>query len=201
MTEIRTLTTAERPAFVTLMAQAFRHDPLFLAAFGDPDHQTASGAFMSFMFDMTRLMGGHPSGIFVEGQLMGCILLEPPASNKLLASIRMILSALRFLPVAIRLPTGSSAFLNTYMTQTRAAAPATPHSYLTMIGVHPEGQGRGFGQQLMVDAIAQGTPIALNTENMANVALYERWGFSLTSSVDLGHVTAHCMFRPKDDAP
>jgi ribosomal protein S18 acetylase RimI-like enzyme len=153
------------------------------------------------MFDMNRLMRGAPRGLFVDGQLAACALLDPYASP-FASTVGGIVSALRFLPVAIALPFGATAFLNAYTKRTRAAAPQTPHGYLVMVGVLPQAQGRGFGRQLVEDAIGRtrtdprATGIALDTENEANVRLYERWGFRRRASLDLGGVHAHCMFLP-----
>ncbi|KIH84158.1 Histone acetyltransferase HPA2 [Pseudomonas batumici] len=156
---------------------------------------------MSFLFDMNRLMGGTPRGLFVGQQLMACALLEPPSGSRLVMGVRLTLSILRFLPVTLAMPLRVTAFLNEYMKRTRAASPPSPHCYLSLIGVHPDGQGRGFGRRLMMDAFdrsqshGRSTGIALDTENEANVALYQRWGFRTLASVDLGGVTAHCLFR------
>jgi ribosomal protein S18 acetylase RimI-like enzyme len=201
---IRDLRAGDRTDFIEVMALAFEQDPLFLKAFGARGQgrsERAVGSFLSFMFDMNRLIRGTPRGLFVDGRLAACALLEPCASP-FASAIGGIASALRFLPVAIALPLGATAFLNAYTKRTRDAAPQTPHGYLVMVGVLPQAQGRGFGKLLVEDAIerTRGNPratgIALDTENEANVRLYERWGFRRRGSLDLGGVHAHCMFLP-----
>lgn len=201
---IRDLRTSDRADFIAVMADAFEADPLFLTAFGargERGWERRVASFLSFMFDMTRLMQGTPRGLFVGGRLSACALLEPPVS-RLAAAAGGFAVALRFLPVACTLPIRAIAFLNNYTRRTRTAAPLSPHGYLVMVGVRPEAQGQGFGRRLVEDAIARtrtdprATGIALDTENEANVRLYQRWGFHRTESLDLGAVHAHCMFLP-----
>lgn len=202
---IRNLGGNDRADFLAVMARAFEQDPLFLATFRggrDDGSERRVLAFLSFLFDMNRLMGGTPRGLFVGGRLVACALLEPPSTSSIVSAGRMMASALRFLPVAFALPPRATAFLNGYMKRTRAAVPSCPHAYLVMLGVQPGEQGRGFGRRMVQDAIERtrterrAAGIALDTENEDNVRLYERWGFRKVTSLDLGCVEAHCMFRP-----
>lgn len=205
---IRDLRGDDRAGFLLVMAQAFERDPLFVATFGEKrgdGSRVSVLTFLSFMFDMNRLMGGTPRGLFVGGRLVACTLLEPPAASALVAKGRLIVSALRFLPVAFVLPSHATVFLNDYTQRTRAAAPSCPHNYLAMLGVHPDMQGFGFGRRMMHDAVERTRTddrtrgIALDTENEANVRLYERWGFRKIVSLKLGDIDAHCMFLPLGD--
>lgn len=201
---IRDLDAGDRADFMEVMAQAFETDPLFLKAFGlrcEGNWDRRVTSFLSFMFDMNRLMRGTPRGLFVDGRLTACALLDPCVSPPV-AALGAFASALRFLPVAFTLPGSATAFLNRYTQRTRATAPRRAHGYLVMVGVRPQSQGQGLGRRLVEDAIARAradpgaTGIALDTENEANVRLYERWGFRKTASLDLGGVHAHCMFLP-----
>lgn len=201
---IRDLHAGDRDDFIAVMAQAFEADPLFIKAFGlrgEGGWERRVTSFLSFMFDMNRLKRGTPRGLFVDGRLTAGALLDPPVSP-LVSMFGAFASALRFLPVALALPVDGSAFLNSYTRRTRAAAPRGPHGYLVMVGVRPQAQGQGLGRRLVEDAIARtrGDPraigIALDTENEANVRLYEHLGFRKTASLDLGGVRAHCMVLP-----
>ncbi|CAN7457311.1 GNAT family N-acetyltransferase [Aminobacter sp. LjRoot7] len=208
---IRDLQPSDKAAFVALMAEAFARDPLFVAALGEDvgclGKKAATEVFLSFLFGMTRIMGGAPRGLFVDGQLAGCSLVEPPAGNPIVQTFRPLASLLRFLPVAIRLPLRTTVLLNDYMKATRAAAPGLPHHYLTLVGVLPERQSQGLGRRLVEDALEQSRchqrsmGLALDTENPANAALYRRWGFEMRETVDIGSLTAYCMFRPTGEHP
>lgn len=64
-----------------------------------------------------------------------------------------------------------------------AAFPPAPVWYLQVLGVHPDWQRRGLGQQLLrpVLSTAERTGVAcyLETAKLSNIAYYQRFGFAL----------------------
>lgn len=199
MTAVVSLRKDDRAAFMAVMAAAFRNDPLIVATIGN--RPAALDVFLSFMFDMTALMEGRRLGLFEESRVTGCLLLEPPAKAGLANGLRMVLAALRFAPVALRIPAASTNLFNRYVAETRAAAPKEPHGYLTMVGVAPDGQGKGRGRRLIEAALAEARNmgahgIALDTENPANVLVYEKLGFSQIAQLEFGAMTSFCLYRP-----
>lgn len=201
---IRELAASDRAAFVAVMSAAFARDPWIEAALGpatDPTACTRRAAFASFMFDHNRLQGGHPLGLFDGERLVACALLEPPAS-RWCGGLGLLASLVRFVPVAVRLGARRTVRLNAYLLRTRAVAPRAPHHYLAMIGVAPDQQRRGRGQQLLHEIIARAARVpashgvALDTENPDNVPLYRRLGFVVTATVELDGARATAMFRP-----
>lgn len=201
---IRDLKPRERTAFVELMYDAFKNDPLFLHAFGDADlekNKKSAFRFLSALFDMNFYLGGKPRGLFESNELRGCLLLEPVQTNRLINIFMMIKSLIRFMPALIFLPSSAAKFLNDYSKQTKKAAPNIAHTYLTMIGVSPLAQGHGFGRLLIEDAIYKTTTsptakgIALDTEEESNVALYQKFGFRLTSKINIDGIDIYCMFK------
>ncbi len=58
-----------------------------------------------------------------------------------------------------------------------------PHWYLSLIGVAPNHQGKGFGQQLLSTAISkidlESKPIYLETNKEKNVEIFKRFGFRI----------------------
>jgi GNAT superfamily N-acetyltransferase len=206
---IRELAAGDRSAFVAVMSAAFAHDPWIETALGPAGAPSSAGrrsAFLSFMFDHTRLLGGSPLGLFDGDRLVACALLESP-TPRWRTVLGMVASAVRFAPVAMRLGARRTARLNAYVQRTRQIAPSAPHHYLTMIGVTPSEHRRGWGKQLMQALIAraEGVPtscgLALDTENPDNVPIYQRWGFVITGSVELDVVCATAMFRTHADEP
>ncbi len=210
--ELRDLTRRDRRAFVETMGTAFADDPLFVMLFGPAaremgEERTRScrrrAAFVAYLFDMNRLMGGTPRGLLAEGRLLGAVLLEPPPGGAAVNGLRMLAAALRFAPLLPRLGVTRSALLNRCFRGARAAVPCAPHHYLLMIGVRPGAQGRGWGKRLMQDAIlrsdrvSRSAGIALDTENADNVGLYEPWGFERRARFEVGGVVVHSMFRPR----
>jgi GNAT superfamily N-acetyltransferase len=59
--------------------------------------------------------------------------------------------------------------------------PTYPHWYLPMIGVEPSRQGSGIGSALLQHSLAKcdadGLPAYLESSNLKNIPLYERFGF------------------------
>ena len=68
--------------------------------------------------------------------------------------------------------------------------PKEAHWYLAMIGVDPKAQGKGLGSDLMQYAVArcdQDRMLAyLETANPRNIPLYERFGFEVMESFQMG---------------
>jgi ribosomal protein S18 acetylase RimI-like enzyme len=181
------------------MASAFAADPLFVATFGR--NKAKVRAFLSFMLDMNRLLGGLTKGAFEGDKLAGCMLVEapePPPSVRTIA--RMVLVLARFLPLALRLSPAKILMLNTYVARTRTTPPTGNFAYLSMVGVDPSHQGRGIGRMLTEQALRQATiwnadGLALDTENPTNVRFYEKLGFRLSERLDLGAFVSFCMYR------
>jgi ribosomal protein S18 acetylase RimI-like enzyme len=68
--------------------------------------------------------------------------------------------------------------------------PTRSHYYLAVLGVEPEGQGRGLGSALMFPILsrcdAERTPAYLEASSPRNRALYERHGFEVTQEFRVG---------------
>lgn len=62
------------------------------------------------------------------------------------------------------------------------ARPTEPHAYLSLLATHPDFRGRGIGQQLLAENLAefdrQGVPAYLESTNPANDHRYHRAGFT-----------------------
>jgi GNAT superfamily N-acetyltransferase len=90
------------------------------------------------------------------------------------ALIRTLIAAPGSFPAFMRL--GSNA---------ARAHPVEPHRYLVVLGVHPDHQGQGHGSRLVAaglrDADRAGTACYLETSDPANVAFYQRFGFTVVN--------------------
>lgn len=68
--------------------------------------------------------------------------------------------------------------------------PETPHWYLPMIGVETQQQGKGIGASLMQHVLANcdadGLPAYLESSNPRNIPLYERFGFEVIGTIQVG---------------
>lgn len=203
-TSITPMKPVEKQAFITIMKDAFQNDPLFVTAFGEAGtNQNATGKFLSVMFDMNIALGNLPLGLYENGTLLGCMLIERPITNKFENLYRMSASIIKFIPIMFIMGKKSAKFLNDYMKITRNVSPKTAHHYLTMIGISSDHQGKGFGRKLMQHAVkmcehdTSSTGIALDTENKSNVAIYQKWNFKQMHEVEIPPISAYCMFREK----
>jgi ribosomal protein S18 acetylase RimI-like enzyme len=86
--------------------------------------------------------------------------------------IRTMIAAPRSFPAFMRL--GSNA---------ARAHPTEPHWYLVVLGVRPSHQGHGHGSRLVAAGLhpadRDGTASYLETSDPANVAFYQRFGFTV----------------------
>jgi ribosomal protein S18 acetylase RimI-like enzyme len=68
--------------------------------------------------------------------------------------------------------------------------PAEPHWYLPLIGVDPTHQNRGYGSALLRHALLQcdrdHVAAYLESSNPANIPLYERHGFTVLGTIQVG---------------
>ena len=68
--------------------------------------------------------------------------------------------------------------------------PADPHWYLPLIGVDPACQRHGYGAVLLRPALAQcdreGIAAYLESSNPANLSLYQRHGFEVLDTIQVG---------------
>ena len=202
---IRKLFWTDKRAFVSVMENAFSPDPLFKKLF--IRNQTALiatyrvRAFLSFMFDMSMLLGVDARGIFDGDRLIGCYLLEVPGANPFRRISGAILVLIRALVLPWQISFDSLRLVNDYMRVTRSHAPLGIHYYLMMIGVHETARGQGIGKALMQEIIRSAEDdkkaigICLDTENKANLGLYEHFNFTMTKEVSLDGLAVYCMFR------
>lgn len=86
--------------------------------------------------------------------------------------LRTMIAAPRSFPAFMRL--GSNA---------ARAHPTQPHWYLAVLGVRPSHQGHGHGSRLVAAGLhhadRDGTASYLETSDPANVAFYQRFGFTV----------------------
>lgn len=85
--------------------------------------------------------------------------------------------------------------------------PSLPHYYLGVIGVRPEGQGRGLGGQLLTAfcdmsvADPSSAGVYLETASEASLRFYLRNGFEVRGEGTLGQrAPLWCVFRPATTA-
>jgi len=202
----RLLTRADKAGFVECMASAFHDDPAPLFFLGSARTLADTRRFMAFMYDQAGLLADERWGLFAGSKLVAASLLEMPLRFRT-SRLRLLLAApalvLRVLSVLVVLPRGSLRRMNDYYRISRAAGPGAAWHYLSMIGVAAAAQGRGYGKRLLETLLAhcaadpESAGLALDTENLANVAWYARYGFVLAATLDLKGLPIYCMTRQK----
>lgn len=73
--------------------------------------------------------------------------------------------------------------------QMDASHPSEPHWYLNFIGVDTHRQGQGLGSAVLKSSLVpideQGSLAYLESSNVANIPLYERFGFEVTGEIQV----------------
>lgn len=162
---VQTMAFARDPVMRWMYPEAetyLRHFPDFARAFG-------GAAFASETAHVAGDFGGVamwlPPGVEVDGEPIAAIINESVEASKLDTGFA-VLEEMGRLHIE------------------------EPHWYLAMVGVDPSHQGRGIGSTLLDHALAQcdaaGLPAYLESSNPANLPLYERHGFRVVATIEIG---------------
>ena len=165
------------------LARAFHDDPLQAYVFPDPAERAArSPAHFAPILRYGLLFGEVWT---TEGTPLGASVWLPPGGWEVTPE-RAAAAGLNDLPQAI----GEEA-AGRFFSALGAIDPyhreVPPHWYLMVVGVSPEGRGRGLGraliQPIMDRADSAGFSCYLETAQPDNVSFYERLGFTLVLDV------------------
>ncbi|QKT06583.1 GNAT family N-acetyltransferase [Gordonia sp. X0973] len=165
---------SNRTQAATVLARAFRNDPLIRWLVADPKRDQA-------MFDFTGSYHRAPdsSDLFLDenGTPVGAAMWDPPgyrpSMNKWTATYRVV--------TIFRTRIRRAALVEELFPTMR---PKEPHWYLGTIGAVE--QGRGIGSALLEHRLGRiEGPAYLESSNRANIPLYERFGFAVVDEVVL----------------
>lgn len=176
--EIVVATPVEADAVVALLTLAFAADPANRWVWPEPRGYLA--AFPRFV----RAFGGAAFGLGTAERIgfAAAALWLPPGAR----SDDPAMSAL-FLATATRETALEEDRVFRQMARYR---PREPHWYLPMIGVDPVQRNRGLGGSLLRAATARcdrdGLPAFLESSNPRNVPLYQRHGFEVLGTIQVG---------------
>lgn len=176
---IKAATASDEAAAIAVVVLAFGGDPAARWTWPDPDQ------YLKHFPGFVKIFGGnafaHESAYYVDG-FAGAALWLPPG-------VRPDEDAL----IALLQRTGSAQFQKdgvAVFEQMGRYHPQEPHWFLPFIGVDPSHQGRGYGAALMQHALAQcdrdHTLAYLESSNPKNIPLYERHGFELLGTIQVG---------------
>lgn len=176
---IKTVPASDEAAAIAVMVLAFSADPA--ARWTWPTPQQYLLHFPSFV----KVFGGkafaHGSAYYMDGYAGAALWLPPeirPDENALITLLQT---------------TGSAPFQrdgSALFEQMGRYHPREPHWYLPFIGVDPSQQGKGYGAALMEHALIScdrdHTLAYLESSNPKNIPLYERHGFELLGTIQVG---------------
>lgn len=167
------------PSLTESLAAAFQGYPLTRWVV----RQDARAEQRRALYFRTFLEHGLAHGeILCDDALRGAAIWYPPGAGQ-----RGIGTFARLLPRLARI-SGPRALPSRVraLRQLAARHPAEPHSYLEVLGVHPDAQRCGIGGALLeaglARADAQGVAAHLLTSNPASLPFYEARGFAVTES-------------------
>ena len=184
---------------VEVLAQAFEDDPAMHYLLGPSfvSYLESRDALLRFSC-LVRLELDWPLiGVEADGSLAGVLGVTMPGDDRWPDSLKQIYEDLGT-------TTGPTVMqrLEAYSELADSGRPSETHFHVGVVGVRPGVQGRGIGRllidavQAMSEAHAASSGVALDTENPASRAFYERCGYHVTAEDQIEDVTIWSMFRP-----
>ena len=179
MITIKSVKASDQENAIGAVVQAFSADPV--ARWMYPDSQQYLEYFPKFVKAFAGAAFEHGTADCIDGYPAAALWLPPGIHGN-----EKTLSTLLQDSVAKRDQSEVSALFE----QMDACHPAEPHWYLPMIGVDPAHQGNGYGSALLKHALARcdcdGKLAYLESTSLQSLRLYERHGFELLGTIQVG---------------
>ena len=176
---IKAATQSDEAATIAALVLAFGADPATRWTWPYPEQ------YLTHFPSLVRVLGGnafaHGSAYYVDGYAGAALWLPPEVSP----DENTLVDLLRHTGYA---PVQKDVFA--VFEQMARYHPQEPHWFLPLIGVDPVQQGKGFGGALMQHALGpcdrDRTLAYLESSNPKNIPLYERYGFELLGTIQVG---------------
>ena len=181
MTRIRPATSQDLPALGRTLAAAFHDDPIWTWLTPDPARYQR-GAPRFFETD-ARLKLGSPHQVLVDDDVTGAAVWLAPDHWK--GTLREALKIAR--PATSIFGSRFAWGIKTLLAIEKNHPVDPPHWFLSVIGTHPDHQGKGIGNAL-IEAVTdrcddEGLPAYLESSKEENVSYYARHGFEVTQEL------------------
>lgn len=175
-----TLVDARRVA--AMLARAFQDDPLMRYAIPDADERRR---LLPWLIGLNVRYGCRYGLVYATPGYEGAAVWLPPGQTKMTLG-RMLRAGMFAAPLRVRWPIlRRLAATGKYATALHERYAPGPHWYLAQVGVEPSQRRRGIASRLLRPMLAQidatALPCYLETENEANVAVYQRFGFQVVA--------------------
>jgi ribosomal protein S18 acetylase RimI-like enzyme len=161
-----------------VLARAFADDPAFVALWPEPVQRGRALRHLMAVPLADALRHGHVEAVAAQdGAIVGAAVWYPPGAAPM-GGLRRLRSTPRILAVGAAAPSGFRRFAR-FGDAIAEAFPDDRPWYLAVIGVAPEGQGRGLGGRLVGHGLerAGDADVYLETASPRAAALYTRLGF------------------------
>jgi GNAT superfamily N-acetyltransferase len=176
---IKTATASDEAPAIAVVVLAFSADPAARWTWPDPNQYLMH--FPSFV----RAFGGkafaHGSAYYIDGYAGAALWLPPEVRPDEDALITLLQRT-----VSVQVQKDVFAVFE----QMGHYHPREPHWYLPLIGVDPPQQGKGHGAALLQDTLIpcdrDHTLAYLESTSPKNIPLYERHGFELLDTIQVG---------------
>ena len=176
---VRAAGSEDEAVAVNVIVLAFATDPVARWATPDP------AKYLAVMPAFVHAFGGNGfahGSVDIVGDGSGAAMWLPPGVEP--DSERMEAAMAGNVPESV-LPD-----LGAVIEEMGKSHPDEPHWYLPVIGVDPMLHGRGLGSVLLRHALeradADGVPAYLESSNPRNISLYERHGFEIIRTIQVG---------------
>ena len=178
-TKIVSAGKADEAKAIATVALAFASDPMMRWSFPDP------AKYMTVVPDFLRAFGGNAvtnGTADVAGEFAAVALWLPPGVEPDGEAMGKIIEN--------HMPAENMEDGGGLVEQMNKFHPHEPHWYLPLIGTDPAHQGKGYGTALMKLALIpcdrDQTLAYLEASNPANIPIYERHGFELLGTIQVG---------------
>ncbi len=176
---IKTVTKDDANQIVDALVLAFSTDPAIRWMYPNPHH------YLTHFPNLVRAFAGkafeHGTAYSVDNQA-GAALWLPPGVEPDVDPVIKLLEQSVF--------ESEQANVFAVFEQMGHYHPTQPHWYLPLIGIEPTQQGKGYGSALMQHVLMQCDrdciPAYLEASNPAYISFYERHGFELLGTIQVG---------------
>ena len=183
---------------VALLARAMRDTPIHIAALGDDPDKREKRLRRLFGTLFKTSPSQRPLGARVGDRLVGVTGMTPPHACRPTARQRAAMTG----AIATFGPRTSRRTLE-WLDEWGSRDLGEPHAHLGPFGVTPELQHNGIGSAILAEHVAgldaAGTVGFLETDDAANVRLYNRFGYEIVDrALVLG---VRCFWMRRDPEP